>query len=318
VDDGPLSPAQRRILDELFARGATRPTFPDDIAVQLRDELESALREATADLGVRELYVNKKALAQVLACEAHHVAMRDQRFDGWSPRTARGTVAHKAIELSVHHKGEYTPLELVDAAVERLLDDPDDHSPGRWLASAAPPERAELRAGVNELVSGFLECWPRLQPAWHPRTESVSRVELCDDRVVLSGKVDLALGVARGCEARTLVVDLKSGTPYASHVDDLRFYALLHTIRTGVPPFRIASYYLDSATFHPEDVTGELLFDIAVPRVVLGVTRLAALATRQRPAVEAPGPSCGWCPRRETCDGARRWAEQRAEAELGP
>ncbi|HET7718366.1 MAG TPA: hypothetical protein VFK43_00270, partial [Acidimicrobiales bacterium] len=88
------------------------------------------------------------------------------------------------------------------------------------------------------------------------------------------------------------------------HRDDLRFYALLHTIRTGVPPFRVATYYLDSATFLPEDVTEDLLFDVALPRVVDGVTRVVELHLRSRAPRTTPGPLCSWCPRRLSCDAA--------------
>ena len=75
------------------------------------------------------------------------------------------------------------------------------------------------------------------------------RVDLCDERIVLRGKYDLALGRAQGTEARVLIVDFKTGDRHGSHLDDLRYYALLETIRNGVPPFRVATYYLDASTF---------------------------------------------------------------------
>lgn len=181
-----------------------------------------------------------------------------------------------------------------------------------WLTDASPRELADLRAGANDAVAKFVECWPPLKTAWIPRTEMRVASELCAGRVVLRGKVDLVLGQARGDEARTLVVDLKTGRAYPSHLDDLRFYALVQTLRIGVPPFRVASYYLDTATFHHEDVTVEVLH-IAARRAVDGITKLLELR-RGRPAAISPGPQCGWCRLAPTCEGAARWRSTDPEA----
>src|SRR5205823_2100555 len=141
-------------------------------------------------------------------------------------------------------------LDLVDHAVESLLADDRRTSPRSFLLAASPLHRAELRAAANDVVTKFLECWPQLRPQWAPRTETGIRASFCGERITLSAKVDLAMGRAQGQQARVLIVDLKTGRTYANHVDDLRFYALVQTLRIGVPPFRVASCYLDSATFH--------------------------------------------------------------------
>jgi hypothetical protein len=145
-----------------------------------------------------------------------------------------------------------------------------------------------------------------------PRLEAPVRVDLCDGRIVLQAKADLVLGRARGTEARVLIVDFKTGRRYPSHVDDLRLYALLETIRSGVPPFRVASYYLDSATFHAQDVDLDLL-DAAVARTIAGVSKVAELELDERPPTLVPGPACGWCALRATCDGARQWELDRGD-----
>jgi hypothetical protein len=123
---------------------------------------------------------------------------------------------------------------------------------------------------------------------------------------VLSGKIDLCLGRAAGAEARCLFVDLKTGGHYPAHLDDLRFYALVQALRIGVPPFRVASYYLDSATFAFEDVTAETL-EIARRRTEDGARKMAELQAGARPAAITPCPRCRYCPIRADCDGARRW-----------
>lgn len=128
---------------------------------------------------------------------------------------------------------------------------------------------------------------------------------------MLWGKVDLALGRAAGDEARVLLVDLKTGRSHASHLDDLRFYALVQTLRVGVPPFRVASYYLDTATFHAEDVTADVL-EIGVRRVVEGVRKMARLRGPAAVATLSPGPACGYCAAGADCVAA---AAYRAETE---
>jgi hypothetical protein len=241
------------------------------------------------------------------------VAERQRGFPGWSASTARGTVAHKAIELAVFMKEDLPPLELVDNAIQRFEDDLDDvWGPGDWLRTAPAPARAELRSEANERVVRFLESFPPLSPRWIPRLEAPVRVELCDGRIVVQAKADLVLGRAHGAEARVLIVDFKTGGAYATHVDDLRFYALLETIRSGVPPFRVASYYLDAATFHCEDVDLDVL-DVAVARTVAGVTKVAELYLADREPSVTPGPTCGFCSMRSTCEGARHWELTRGE-----
>jgi hypothetical protein len=310
---GQLSPVQQRVVDELMARGQPRPTFAPELPIQLRDALEAGLAPVAERLGVGELYVRKRDLVQVHACEAHHAAEHQRGFPGWSASTARGTVAHKAIELAVFMKDELPPLELVDAAIQRFEDDLDDTwGPGEWLRHAPPVARAELRSEANERVVRFLESFPPLSPRWVPRLEAPVRIELCDGRIVVQAKADLVLGRAKGTEARVLIVDFKTGGTYPTHADDLRFYALLEAIRSGIPPFRVASYYLDSATFHPEDVDLDVL-DVAVARTIAGVTKIAELHLADRDPAITPGPTCSFCAVRSTCEGAHRWEVTRGE-----
>lgn len=313
MDLDALTPPQRRVAEELFdlSGRATRPVFDPDLAVRLRDELEDGLAPAAEALAAGELRVTKRALASVLACERHHVADAGVDFR-WTAASARGTVAHKALELQAGMRDPLAPLDLVDATLDRLAAETPPGSLGEWLAGASPVEVAELRAGVNDIVVKFAECWPPIPTAWRPRMEVAEYLSICDDRITLAAKVDLALGQARGRQARVLVVDLKTGRPHASHLEDLRYYALVHAIRTGVPPFRVASYYLDACEFHYTDVDEDLLHQ-AVRRVVDAVTRIVELRhTRVREPAITPGPMCGWCPVRGDCEGAAAWQAQRA------
>ncbi|MGI9032702.1 MAG: PD-(D/E)XK nuclease family protein [Acidimicrobiales bacterium] len=314
MDDGAgagdqLTPAQRRVVDELMALGQERPRFAPAVAEGLRVDLEQGLRPLLGSTAASDaLWVTKGALGRVHACEAHHQSASEDAF-AWNAGNARGTVAHRALELSVTVRGDPAPLDLVDHAIDSLGRDEHRTSPRPWLRAASAVELADLRASANDVVAKFLECWPRLAPAWAPRAESSIGADLCDGQVVLRGRVDLLLGRPSGDQARVLVVDLKTGRPHSSHLDDLRFYALVQTLRVGVPPFRVASYYLDTATFHHEDVTVDTLA-AAAHRALQGVAKLVELAAGRPPTV-TPGPQCGWCRLADACVGAVVWRRSR-------
>ena len=310
---GALTPAQRRVTEDLMALGQPRPRFGPELAEDLRARLEVALTPFVGSLGDESLWISKKTLAEVHACEAHYVA-ESGPFAGWSVAAAEGEVTHRAIQLSVALDGSPTPTDLVDHAVSQLAAD-EAGSLGSFLAALPAPAVAELRACATNGVATFLECWPALPGSWWPRTELRVRAELCAGKVVLQGKVDLALGRAVGPEARCLFIDLKTGGRYPAHLDDLRFYALVQALRIGVPPFRVASYYLDSASFHAEDVTADTL-EIALRRTIDGARKMAELRSHQRRAVVTPCPRCRYCRVRSTCEGARDW-ERRRQAEAG-
>lgn len=308
-----LTPVQRRTIDELGALGAEKPTFPDDIGPRLRADLEAGLAEVLADLGPEEdLNLSKHLLSRVHGCEARLLAedAADEGFVVTVP-IARGTVAHKAVELGIHWRGEPLPLDLVDEAMAALTQ--SDHWLTDFLQTCTEVERAELRSGAADRVAKFFECFPPLQAKWRPVTESSQRVDLAGGRICLRGKVDLTLGTARAVrepprhnEAGKVVIDLKTGGANPAHRDDLRFYALLDTIRVGVPPRLVASFYLDLGLAHTEAVTDGVL-DATVARTVDGARRLAALRAGTVAPTYRPSHACRWCIARETCVVGAAW-----------
>jgi len=99
--------------------------------------------------------------------------------------------------------------------------------------------------------------------------------------------------------ATRLVVDLKTGSAYPEFAEDMRFYALVMTLRFGVPPYRAASLFLESGTWQAEDVTEELL-QHAADRAISAARAAAALSNGRDPAL-TPGVYCSWCPQAATC-----------------
>lgn len=310
---GPVhNPAQEEVLAALGARPQERPAFDPRLRHELRDELEERLTPLAERLPEGEtLWVSKHLLSSVHGCEGMFLAREAEEF-AWTPANARGVVSHKAIELSISWRGDPAPGLLVDEAIARLIASTDRISP--YLGGLGEGERAELHGEAVERVSMFQECFPRLEPRWRPVAESRLRAELCQDRLVLSGKVDLTVGRSEGVRAGKVLVDLKTGGFAPSHVDDLRFYALIETLRIGVPPRLLASYYLDGGRLHDEAVTEDLLRS-ALERTVRGVAAVVELTHEGRPEVLRPGPPCRWCPRQDDCEVGRTWLADRDDRE---
>jgi len=304
-----LNPAQQRVI-ALLGKGPehARPAIDERLGIELRAELEEALTPAAQVIPEHQLlFVSKHALAGVHQCEAHYLA-GDGAFE-WTPATARGTVAHKAIELGVHLEGQAAPADLVDEALARLM---DSTAPvARYLEAIGPYDRSELRSLAVNHVARFFECFPPLKAAWIPRTESRIAIDLAGDRLRLSGKVDLTLGRP----GDKVLIDLKTGSPNPVHREDLRFYALLDTLTLGVAPRKVASYYLDSAEAHAEDVTEGTLV-AAARRTAAGALRLIELRHQHAQPARRPGASCRWCPIADDCEPGRSYlADADAEAE---
>lgn len=301
------NPAQKEVLEQLGSTPGDRPTFPDELRTDLRATIESAIEGLLAE--DRSVFVNKHALSQVHGCEARYLDEEENDRFEWSVPIARGSVSHKAIELGVNWEGEPLPTDLVDEALARL--EHADEGISYWLQGLGLAERAELRSEAVDRVTQFFECWPPLDPKWRPVTESRVRAELCESRVILQGKVDLTLGRAQGLTAGKVLIDLKTGTFSPFHLEDLRFYALVETLRIGTPPRRLASYYLDQGSFVSEDVT-ESVIESSVARLIDGVTKMVELTDHKRPPTKLPGPPCRWCQLLEKCPEGLAFLEDEA------
>jgi len=299
-----LSPVQIEVLTVLGARRDERPEFDPRLRRELRQELEDRLAPVADRVPKgRSLWLNKHLLSSVHGCEGHFLAGEEEEF-AWTTSTARGSVSHKAIELSMGWRGDPAPGVLVDEAIARLIHSTDSIS--GYLEGLGEGERAELYAEAVERTAMFLECFPPLEPRWRPVPESRLRADLCDERIVLSGKVDLTVGRAEGLRAGKVLIDLKTGGFSPTHRDDLRFYALVEALRIGTPPRLLATYYLDGGRLVHEEVS-EAVLGSALERVVRGAELVVALRHDGQEPVLRPGAPCRWCGRRESCETGQRW-----------
>ena len=292
-----LSPVQQEVLNNIGALRETWPEFSGELRGELRGELEKGIAEHVAQLGPdRHIWANKHAVGSVLGCEKKFLAERE--FPGWSVPLARGSIVHKAIELSINWPNVPVPGDLVDEAIARL--EFSEMNIATFLQQLNDSDRAQLRSNALEQVTQFDECWPRLKSQWRPTTEAKVRLDLFEGKVTLQGKIDLTLGRAEGHKAGKVLIDFKTGQLRSEHMADLRYYALIEACRIGTPPRRIASYYLEQGRFQPEDVSEEMLFS-AAQRAVDAINRMIELELDESNPRITPNPSCRWCSALETC-----------------
>ncbi|HEU5148974.1 MAG TPA: PD-(D/E)XK nuclease family protein [Iamia sp.] len=304
-DDG-LTPRQRETLARLGAKRAERPVFAAGVAADLRALLEDELAgPASALPDEATLFVSKHALATIHTCEARwHAEDQDPSFSV-TPAVVKGVVAHKAIELGINRRPG-TPLpppaDLVDRALASL--ERSELWMSEWLRTCPDDERAEVRGAAVARVVDYDEIWPPLKSAWRPATEVRVRADLAGGRITLAGRVDLSIGRAEGRTAGKVIVDFKTGGAHPSHREDLRFYALVETLKLGVPPRAVATSYLESGELQVEDVTVGVL-EAAAARVVDAVARMVAIRHHDHPPVARPSARCRWCPARPDCAPGR-------------
>lgn len=294
-----LTPAQRRTLDGLIG-SAGRAGFPADVVPRARDRIEEAARAFELP---EPLWLGKSNLGDLGRCPGLFDAVRggERAPFAFSARSAAGRLAHKAIELEVAGREDREPYGLVQQAAERLYDDAAFAEYWDGLDPLARDENLMEAAKTLELFRSTMPPLRRMRRELTPSTEWHVRVELLGGALVLSGQLDLVLGwgTADPARATRLAIDLKTGKAWPEHAEDMRFYALLLALRFGVPPYRVATLYLDSGEWQAEDVD-ERVLDRAANRVIEAI-RAAAASSAGRRAELTPGPYCTWCPRSLTC-----------------
>ena len=292
-----LSRPQRRTLETLLLHGRPRPVFDDELPDRLREHIVGELGQLP-----EQVYLTKSRLTNAERCEGRFeaaLANEGPPFEH-SANTAGGLLVHRAIELEVGGREERDAHLLVTTAADRLADETASFAAYWNGCDELARDELAMRA-MNQLVL-FRETFPPLRPMraeLAPMTEWHFRTELLDGSLILDGRIDLSLGRQEGAAAGRLLIDLKAEGAWPDHAEDMRFYALVHTLRFGVPPYRVASVFLTSGEWQVEDVT-ERTLRRAADRVI-EAARTAARLSRGTPAALTPGRYCSWCPRSATC-----------------
>ena len=295
-----LTPSQRRTLERLIGTGE-RPVFPAEVVARVRDRLEEAARAFELP---EALWLGKSNLSDLGRCPGLFDAVRagERGPFRFSARFAAGRLAHKAVELEVAGREDRDPHLLVEQAADRLVEDDGFRAYWTELDAIRRDESLMEAAKTLELFRSTMPPLRRMRRELAPSTEWHVRAELLGGSLVLSGQLDLVLGSsvpAEPARATRLAIDLKTGRAWPEHAEDMRFYALLLALRFGVPPYRVATLYLDSGEWQAEDVDARVL-ERAADRVVEAI-RAASASDAGRPLPLRPGPFCTWCPRAATC-----------------
>lgn len=296
-----LKPPQQRVARDLFLTGRPRPAADLHCAQRLRRLLEDGTATAASLVPAGERLVLGKSALDALSCDGRFVDRLDGPFT-WNTSMLRGQLAHSAV--AVDHWGARTrsPAQVVDHAWAEFAS--RGTAAGTFLATLGGAEADALRGQVTTLLLEFRDLFPQLPPSSPVRAEPTFEVVLHDRRIALRGQPDLVLGDADRARRRMLLLDLKSGGGNAQRDRaEMRFYALLATLKYGVAPFRVATFYLDAGTWGVEDVDDAML--TAAAEVVVDKAERAARLTYQRPPEAdlrlVPGPACRWCLRARQC-----------------
>jgi hypothetical protein len=297
------TPTQRSLARTLLGVGEdlkvveARPTFDPGIRNELTDTIEEALRPvAERYTKERPLWINKRKLNSVMKCEGLHLAELNGTYVP-SPATLRGRVAHEAT-LLLAESPALSPTEAIDHSLAKFASKTGEDA--AYLNQAPLAELAQLRALARGDAVSFLANFPILPTAWWSFEYPVKKT-LCEGRVVVSARYDFVMGRPDGRAARRLIVDMKTGSPWPmEHRADLLLYALLETLVSGVPPFRVASFYTEAADIDQDDITVEKL-QVAARRLSDGVIAIAEVEHDLRPPILRGNGACNYCPVSEEC-----------------
>jgi hypothetical protein len=241
------------LLTLLRAGAATRPRFDPGLAGGLRAWLEDAAYGAAASRGAESgpLVLGTRRLLGTTGGGWGDEA----ETEGTGDELLVGTLVHALFRQLVYMRALGDPL---GDALDALAAEGSDELVER-IESLAGTERAWLAETVASHAAQLAGLVPRFAPGWLPRTEDRIAIPLAGGRVVLHGVADLLVGVPYPDVASLCALGLTTGGPWARERRSLHFLALLETLRSGTPPFRLA--LLESATgrYGIEDVREEHL-----------------------------------------------------------
>jgi hypothetical protein len=257
---------ERATGDEVLAllRGdaSARPRFDTGLAGGLRAWLEDAAFAAVSQrsagapplvLGPRRLLGPAEGARPTLATAAGlEGVVPDDGEDGdrLSDEIVVARAVHALFRQLVHAGTIDDPLtDALDA-----LDARGAHDVVRWVEQRSDAERDALRDTVAQHAARLVALVPRLAPGWLPRTGERVAIPLAGGRIVLGGVFDLLIGVPDADAASLCAVGLSTGGPWPRERRSLHYLALLETLRSGTPPFRLALLDSSSGRYGVEDV----------------------------------------------------------------
>ncbi len=253
--------------------------------------------------------MTKGRLGEALACDLHTTV-----GGGCRPRPSRALAVGALVdEIFRQLVTVGTIADPVSAALDALRVDGRHDGLLAWIGELPGSEWSALVEEVEEQADRLRRRWPPLDPAWMPRTQEPMRVRVGGGAVdlELAARVDLAVGVPGQDVASVALVEVKSGIPLPEHLADLRFAALVETLRSPAPPFVVALLYARTGELVTEWIEPAALAE-AADRVVAGARRM--LDVRQRSAGDLPSSTSAWCARCRWAGSGERAGERGEQA----
>lgn len=291
-----LTPRQVRCTDELLALGGARPSVEPELVAELYSRIAVGTQSALERWTEKSLYFTKSQYLSTMRCEGELQATAILPRTTLSTASVAGTVAHRAVQLSYTHPlrpvADYVRLAMVGARSNDS--DIDD-----WWATLPLSDQSDLIMQITSKVTNFIDDFPPLDPSWAPRFEEPMSAKI--GKLTIAGRCDLVIGRPRGDNKQTmLLVDLKTGAIKDEHVFEAQYYALVSSLRHGVPPWRSLIYSLASGEYTEPDMTTDILIE-AADMLVSSVNAYVDVLTEVRPPSLSPGVQCRWCPAKATC-----------------
>jgi hypothetical protein len=182
-----------------------------------------------------------------------------RRDDGVRHGRALSRLVHALLRQLVHTGDIDSPLiDALDGL--RAVEDEEDI---RYVEELPAPARAALAEVLAVHARNLTALVPRFAPGWMPRTDDRVAIPLAGGRVVIHGTFDLVVGLPHQHTASLCALGVSSGGSWADERRSLHYLALLETLRSGAPPFRLALLESASGRYGVEDVREEHLRAIA-------------------------------------------------------
>jgi len=262
-------PAQE-VLAALRGDPTRRPDVDPGLAGGLREWLEDGLCSLPEQLKT-PLVVSKQTLRDVLA------GSKAEESRGDRGRVSQALALGAVMDVLFR---QVVTLGRIDDPIGDGLDalriDVRRAEILQYVEDLSGEDLTRFRDEVETQSAILLSRWPKLSTSWLPRTQERIAVPLAGGNVVLVGIIDLVVGAPSSGRASVALIEVKSGKMRMEDREDLWFYALLETLRSGAPPSRVATFYTRTGQVEAEDVDDARLI-ASVQRVLTAVGLLMEL-----------------------------------------
>jgi hypothetical protein len=309
--DTPLQAEMR----EALAFGRTNPAPPLELREELRDLIDAQIgEEARAALLARPrgepAWVNRFHLADVHSCEEYYLLNWNEDFQYSVPK-AKGQVAQRAIRRWHLRRSASTPP--IDDQIENVLTDLEaEPGPlGVFIANLSDGGRADLVSDAMNIVEAFSEAWPADSDTGSIKTHHSLEVRLIERRLAIPYRVAFQFGRAirtdDGLRAAAVLLELRVGSEFEAEERSNRWLAaLLETLKAGVPPARVVTWYAQTQQAFADEIEERHLRTAAV-RLGDGVKRIYELQQKGEPPQRLSGWRCEKCERVADCEDGKAY-----------